>query len=405
MFRSFFPNPKVFFLSALGWTALSFLVWFTVGDALGELINIGAGLNLESGEGGRRPFFTPEKVWTYQFIIMTGATFCVLWAFLGRDQWYWWSVVGSTGLVLSTYASVQISVFLNTWYGNFYDLIQRALTKPETVTLADYYDQLLTAMYVLVPYITFLVALDFFTSHYLFRWRKAMNDYYMSFWPILRNVEGASQRIQEDTQKFAAIMETLGLSFVRSVMTLIAFLPLLWTLSEKVTEYPVLGDVSQGLVYLAILSAALGTVVLAAVGFKLPGLEFENQKVEAAYRKELVYGEDDHGRADPPTATQLFDNLREFYFRYFFHYLYFNVARYAYLQGATFIPFIALGPTIVTGVITFGVFQQILNAFNQVENAFQFLANSWTRIVELMSVHKRLRAFEQNIYAGEAVIA
>ena len=38
-----------------------------------------------------------------------------------------------------------------------------------------------------------------------------------------------------------------------------------------------------------------GTVLLMVVGIKLPGLQFNNQKVEAAYRKELVYGEDHEG--------------------------------------------------------------------------------------------------------------
>ena len=397
MFRSFFPAPKLFFLSAVVWAVIAFVVWFTVGDEMGAVMNLGANLDTTPGEGGRAPFLSPDKAWVYQFMVMFAVVFCVIWAFIARNRWYWWSVCGSTALIMSTYFGVQISVWLNTWYGNFYDLIQRALTKPNSVELSEFYGQLATAAYVLVPYIVFLVLLDFFTSHYLFRWRKAMNGYYMSYWPVLRGVEGAAQRIQEDADKFARIMESLGLSFVRSVMTLIAFLPLLWTLSGKITEYPLVGELSQGLVYLAIISAALGTVVLAAVGFKMPGLEFENQKVEAAYRKELVYGEDDEHRADPETARALFDVVRGFYYRYYFHFLYFNVARYAYLQGSAFIPFVALGPTIVAGVITFGVFQQIMNAFNQVENAFQFLANSWTRIVELMSIHKRLRAFEKNI--------
>ena len=47
--------------------------------------------------------------------------------------------------------------------------------------------------------------------------------------------------------------------------------------------------------------------MLAAVGIKLPGLEFNNQKVEAAYRKELVYGEDHDDRASPPSVV---DNLK-----------------------------------------------------------------------------------------------
>ena len=237
----------------------------------------------------------------------------------------------------------------------------------------------------------------FFTSHYVFRWRTAMNDYYMSHWGELRDVEGASQRVQEDTMRFAGIMEGLGSAFISSIMTLIAFLPLLWTLSAQVTELPLIGAVDGSLVFLALLSAALGTVLLAVVGYRLPGLEFNNQKVEAAYRKELVYGEDDRTRAAPPTVADLFGDVRRNYFRLYFNYMYFNVFRYAYLQGANFIPLIALGPTFIAGTITFGVFQQISNAFGRVENSFQFLVNSWTTIVELISIYKRLNAFESRI--------
>ena len=57
-----------------------------------------------------------------------------------------------------------------------------------------------------------------------------------------------------------------------------------------------------------------------------------------------------------------------------------------------------MGPAIVLGgALTLGIMQQILRAFGQVENSFQFLVNSWTTIVELMSIHKRLQAFEATI--------
>ena len=73
------------------------------------------------------------------------------------------------------------------------------------------------------------------------------------------------------------------------------------------------------------------------------------------------------------------------------------MVRYGYLQAGVLVPLIALGPSIVAGVITFGLFQQINNAFNQVENSFQYLVNSWTTIVELLSIYKRLKAFEAAI--------
>ena len=180
-------------------------------------------------------------------------------------------------------------------------------------------------------------------------------------------------------------------------MTLIAFLPLLWTLSKEVTELPLVGAVNGSLVFVALLSAAFGTVLLAVVGIRLPGLEFKNQKVEAAYRKELVYGEDEAERAAPPTVRELFGNVRKNYFKLYFNYLYFNIFKFAYLQGANFIPLITLGPSIIAGALTFGIYQQINQAFSRVENSFQFLVNSWTVIVELMSIHKRLKQFESII--------
>ena len=77
--------------------------------------------------------------------------------------------------------------------------------------------------------------------------------------------------------------------------------------------------------------------------------------------------------------------------------MYFDVAKWSYLQFGVLVPYIALGPTIVGAAITLGVMQQIVRAFGQVESSFQFLVRSWNIIVELISVYKRLRAFELGI--------
>ena len=141
----------------------------------------------------------------------------------------------------------------------------------------------------------------------------------------------------------------------------------------------------------------MGTGLLAVVGIKLPGLEFKNQRVEAAYRKELVYGEDDPTRAAPPTIKELFRNVRFNYFRLYFHYMYFNIARIFYLQVDTVFGLFLLFPSIVAGTITLGLLTQITNVFDQVRNSFQYLINSWTTLVELMSIYKRLRSFEHEL--------
>ncbi len=398
MFASFFPSPKKFFLSAVAWFFVSLLLWYGLFDEMAAQFSLMREA-LPTEEGLRPPFLNPDKVWLYQYIVLVTVLFCVVWFFIDRNRWYWWAVCGSAVILLVTYFQVQLGVYINSWYGDFYDMIQLALSEQgvSKITSEQFYGKLLTLLFILVPNILVLVVFSFFTSHYVFRWRTAMNEYYMKFWDSLRTIEGAAQRVQEDTMRFAGIVEGLGSSFISSIMTLIAFMPLLWTLSKEITELPLIGAVNGSLVFIALLSAAFGTVLLAAVGYRLPGLEFKNQKVEAAYRKELVYGEDDAGRAGPPTVVELFGDVRKNYFKLYFNYLYFNIFRYAYLQGASFIPLIALGPTFVAGAITFGIYQQINQAFSKVENSFQFLVNSWTTIVELMSIFKRLKAFESVI--------
>ena len=320
--------------------------------------------------------------------------------FLTR-RWWPWSILGTVLILFTTWYRVQLDVQINDWFGTFYDLVQKALTTKGSVTLPQFWGQLSTFLHIAMIYVIVAVFVDFFVKHYIFRWRQAMNDYYIRYWERLRTIEGAAQRVQEDTMRFASIMEGLGVDLVRSVMTLAAFVPILWGLSAQITALPVIGSIPHSLVWVSIGWAAFGTVLLGFTGILLPGLQFQNQRREAAYRKELVYGEDDPSRAERPVVAGLFKEVRRNYFRLFFHYLYFDVVKWSYLQVSVLVPLIALGPTVVAGVITLGVMQQISRAFDKVTESFQYLVYSWSTIVELLSVYKRLRAFEAQIHAPD----
>lgn len=408
MFSSFFPRPKAFGISFVVWALICVISWFAFGEELGQFLSFGGifgyeyllapaeAIATEAAEA--EPHVNPgETFWFYQYMLFCYASFVVAWLILSPHKWGRWSVVGSAVIVFVTWFQVQLDVMINEWFGTFYNLIQDALTKPNSVTIEDYYLQLLTFGKIALVAVTVAVLTRFFVSHYIFRWRTAMNDRYMDMWKDVRHIEGASQRVQEDTMAFAKIMESLGVSLIDSVMTLIAFLPILWGLSQHVKELPIIGEVSQALVWVALIWSVFGTLLLALAGIKLPGLEFKNQRVEAAYRKELVYGEDNVERANPPVIKDLFLDIRTNYFRLYWNYFYFNVVRFAYLQVGNLVPYIALAPTIVAGTITLGIMQQIIRAFGRVEGSFQYLVNSWTTIVELMSIYKRLKAFELTI--------
>jgi peptide/bleomycin uptake transporter len=404
VFVSFFPRPPIFFMSAILWIGLSVIVWVLGAKDWGGLIGLAP---LARGQGpivGVAIFWSRPFLWFYLYYWASVAIFAGAWRLIAPHPWTRWSIWGSALIVFMTYLQVQVSVAINSWYGPFYDLVQAALSHVGHVTLGQFYGQLLTFAQIALVAVTAGVLTLFFASHYVFRWRTAMNDFYMSHWPRLRTVEGASQRIQEDTMRFSSTLEDLGVSLVNSVMTLIAFLPVLMALSSKVRVLPLVGAVPHALVVVALFWSMFGTAFLALIGVRLPGLQFRNQRVEAAYRKELVYGEDDPGRARPPTVQELFANVRRNYFRIYFNYMYFNVGRILYLQVDNIFPYIVLAPTIVAGAITLGLLQQILNAFDQVRSSFQYLVNSWTTIVELMSIYKRLRAFERAI-TGEPLPA
>lgn len=311
-------------------------------------------------------------------------------SFFLNKQYYSWSILGTCIILAVTWYKVQLDVQINEWFGTFYNMIQTSLATPNSTDFDTFLLNCLMFAKIAAIYIAVAVILEFFIKHYIFRWRTAMHNFYMQYWLQLKHIEGAAQRIQEDTMRFARIMESLGVAFIRSLMTLAAFLPILWGLSEHVKELPWVGEVDQALVFLAIISSIFGTIILAIVGIKLPGLEFNNQKVEAALRKELVLGEDHEKRAQPASIRELFNNVRKNYFILFKHYLYFDIARWSYIQFTVIVPYIAMGPTIIAGGITLGILQQVIRAFSKVEDSFQFLVHSWSTIVELMSIYKRL---------------
>ena len=125
----------------------------------------------------------------------------------------------------------------------------------------------------------------------------------------------------------------------------------------------------------------------------MPGLEFKIKELRLHFEKSVL-GEESLERADPPSLVNLFNNVRRNYFRIYFHYAYFNLVRYLYIQADNVIVYIFLIPTIVSGRITLGIMNQILRAFGQVASSFQFLVNSWTTIIDLISVYKRLQALK-----------
>lgn len=359
-------------------------------------------------------------------------------SFFASRQWAFWAWGGLLLLGASVVLEVQVLVWLNSWYRETWDFLQTPHPKiQEAVTQADmvwtdeltglaneqignFWRLLTTFCAIVVPYIFLRVFSSFFARHYAFRWRQALTFAYLPLWgQVDKEIEGASQRLQQDPEHFARLVESLGLGLFRSVLTLIAFVPILIGISIEIAtgfqnavglrtapfDLPLFewtATTPYALLWVAIILAVGGTGMSFLVGIKLPGLEYNNQRVEARFRKRLVYSEDDKKFADLPSMIELFTGLRFNYFRLYAHYSYFGLWANLFGQFVIIVDLLLVGAGVLMGIITLGFLNQIAHAFSKVTDSLAYLVDNWTTVTELLSVIKRLREFERNIgYAGK----
>jgi peptide/bleomycin uptake transporter len=320
-------------------------------------------------------------------------------SFFKSKAWALWAYLGGLFIIVSVYSQVSLTVELNKWFGIFYDLLQ----KPEKSTIAEFYNLLAgtdisnpSFLLLALPFVFLAAITNWFTRIYALRWRESITFNYLKKWEKTTvNIEGASQRLQEDCNRFTRIVEDLGVQFLRALLTLIAFLPLLWDLSTHVVVDSI-KDIEGSLCYVAALASLGGIIISWFVGFKLPGLEYNNQKVEAAFRKQLVYAEDDREQYyKEENIIELFAGVRLNYQKLYLHYGYFDIWRYLYEQFMVVVPYLIIGPSLFAGVIGLGLVVQVTNAFSKVQEGFAIFLNQWTTITELRSIWKRLHEFEK----------
>lgn len=294
---------------------------------------------------------------------------------------------------------------------------KRNISGAEAYSIEVFYTLIWVFLCIALPYVLIATINVYFASIYALKWREAMTFEYLSFWKAKDdNIEGSSQRIQEDIYNFSKIVESLGLAFIRALMILFAFIPILWALSAVISAplfegidensiFAPLKHIDGLLVYVALFISLGGLFISWFVGIKLPGLEYNNQKAEAAFRKELVFAEDNRrDYATRETMIELFTGLKFNYKRLFLHYGYFNIWLILFEQVIVIVPLLIVAPSLFAGAIGLGVVTQMNNAFDQVRSSFSVFITNWTKITELRSIHKRLKEFEENIGYRKKVV-
>jgi peptide/bleomycin uptake transporter len=268
------------------------------------------------------------------------------------------------------------------------------------------------------------------SSVWRFSWRMALVRSYLRNYDVVADpVEGAAQRIQEDTQRFEDGIYRCGVLVLDSVLTLIVFTPVLLEVGER--AHPMGIYWPPWLLLVAVVVAGSGALTSMVVGSKLVDLEVQNQRVEAEFRTKLVHLETSpdlviENATEPPTAStevdfdrfttvrtpasafhilllKLWQNYRQLYKQFAF----FNVWISYFEQGVTILPYLVAAPLMFAerddDRISMGTLVKLSNSFEKVFGALAIVAENWTAVNAFRSVLRRLREFETSIYVRRRV--
>ena len=91
MFVSFFPKPRIFFWSAVLWTAVAIAGWYSFGDQLGAAIGLPPAPEGAPPIIGTSVFWSPPFLWFYIYYAVVVAIFAAFWMIYAPHPWARWS--------------------------------------------------------------------------------------------------------------------------------------------------------------------------------------------------------------------------------------------------------------------------------------------------------------------------
>ena len=328
---------------------------------------------------------------------------------------YWvseerWKARGLLATVVAlALGMVYLNVLFNEWNRVFYN----ALENKDFVTFKA---QLWRFSYLAFIYIGVAIYKVYLTQALEIRWRGWMTRQYMNGWlsrQVYYRIEQASsadnpdQRIAEDLRYLTNGSLTLSLGLLSSVVTLVSFVGILWSVSGPLAF--MLGGrdwvIPGYMVWFALAYAGIGSFLVARIGKPLVRQNFLQQRFEADFRFGLIRIRENAEsvalyRGEPQEDAQLsnrFERIRENWWQIMRTTKRLNVASTFYAQFAIIFPFLVGAPRYFSGAITLGGLMQISSAFGQVQSALSWFIDAFTALAEWKASVNRLSGFHEAV--------
>jgi vitamin B12/bleomycin/antimicrobial peptide transport system ATP-binding/permease protein len=347
------------------------------------------------------------------------ATIAAIWRlsipyFRSEDRWPGRILLAA--VIALELSNVALQVILTLWYNWFYNALQDH--DWSGFVRAILFFCVLAAIYTVVAvYQTYL------NQWLQIRWRRWMTQTYLRQWLNSANhyrmqllgdaADNPDQRIAEDLRTFVNYTLVLCTGLLNAIVSFCSFVVILWSLSAEAPLHLFGSQIAVPgyLVWAAIIYAIIGTVLTHLIGWRLVPLNFQQQRLEANFRFNLVRTRENaeqiaalHGEAAERERhfgrfVPVVDNWLAIMKRT--KLLTFFTASYG--QASVIFPFIMVSPAYFAGAMQLGGLMQTGQAFKNIQEALSYFVTSYRDIAEWRAIIDRLSGFQNAIEAGRAV--
>ncbi len=309
---------------------------------------------------------------------------------------------------------VYLNVLFNDWNREFYNAL-------ETKNFVIFKQQLWRFSWLAFLFIAVAIYKIYLTQALEIRWRAWMTRQYMAEWlenqayyrvEQTRSADNPDQRIAEDLKFLTSGSLSLSLGLLSSVVTLVSFVGILWSVSGPISfmlgqqEWSIPGY----MVWFALAYAGIGSLLVAWIGKPLVQQNFNQQRYEADFRFGLIrirenaeaialYGGETEEQVQ---LTGRFAHIRENWWSIMKTTKRLNVASTFYAQFAVIFPFLVGAPRFFSGTITLGGLMQISSAFGQVQSSLSWFIDAFGQLAEWKASVNRLAEFHNAVSDARA---
>jgi putative ATP-binding cassette transporter len=315
-----------------------------------------------------------------------------------------WLLLGT--IVAMTLGIVYMLVLFNDWNRQFFDALEKKNAE-------DFFALMLYFCFLAAVYVIVAIYRDYLQQMLEVRWRIWLTRQYLGEWLSDRvyyrleleplGTDNPDQRIAEDLRLFTTGTLTLSLGLLRETVTLISFVAILWIVSGPLA-FAVAGtevNIPGYMVWAALLYAVGGSVITYYVGRPLIALNFEQERVEADFRFNLVrmreYAESValYGGESSEQRRHLsrVERIRANWLALMHYTKRLGAFTIGYAQAAIVFPYFVAGHRFFAGEITLGGLTQIANAFGQVQTSLSWFVDSYTGLANWKASVDRLLTF------------